>query len=62
MPWLLIVAASLVLHRPQQLHHTGLVAPWHVGSSRTGEQTGVSSIGRWAIHCTNQGSPFGTTC
>ena len=30
----------------------GLVAPWHVGSSRTRAQTHVACIGRWILnHC-----------
>ena len=36
----------------QQLQRTGLVAPWHVGSSRTRDQTCVPCIGRWILnHC-----------
>ena len=36
----------------QQLWHTGLVAPWHVGSSRTRARTCVPCIGRWILnHC-----------
>ena len=31
----------------QQLWHTGLVAPWHVGSSQTRDQT---CIGRWILY------------
>ena len=34
----------------QQLWHTGLVAPQHVGSSWTRNQTGVSCIGRWILY------------
>ena len=30
--------------------HKGLVAPQHVGSSRTGDQTRVSCIGRWILY------------
>ena len=38
--------------RAQQLWHTGLVAPWHVGSSRTRAQTRVPCLGRWTPnHC-----------
>ena len=36
----------------QQLWHTGLVAPWHVGSSRTRARTRVPCIGTWILnHC-----------
>ena len=36
----------------QQLWPMGLVAPWHVGSSRTRAQTRVSCIGRQSLnHC-----------
>ena len=36
----------------QQLWHTGLVAPWHVGSSRTRDQTNAPCIGRRILnHC-----------
>ena len=36
----------------QQLWHTGLVAPWHVGSSRTRAQTRVPCIDRRILnHC-----------
>ena len=36
----------------QQLWHTGLVAPRHVGSSQTRARTHVSSIGRQTLnHC-----------
>ena len=38
--------------RAQQLWCTGLVASWHVGSSRTRDQTGLPCIGRWML---NQG-------
>ena len=38
--------------RAQQLWHTGSVAPWRVGSSRTRAQTRVPCIGRWTFnHC-----------
>ena len=59
---LLIVVASLVAEhefkgtQAQSFWHTGLVAPWYVGSFWTGDQTCVSCIGRWILyHC--QGSP-----
>ena len=36
----------------QQLRRTGLVAPWHVGSSWTRARTPVPCIGRWILnHC-----------
>ena len=36
----------------QQLWRTGLVAPWHVRSSRTRAGTRVPCIGRWTLnHC-----------
>ena len=56
---LLIVVASLVAehrlqrHRLQQLWSTGLVAPWHVESSWTRDQTRAPCTGRQVlIHCT----------
>ena len=37
----------------QYLWRTGLVAPWHVGSSWTRARTRVPCIGRWILnHCT----------
>ena len=42
----------------QQLWHTGLVAPQHVGSSRTRAQTRVPCIGRQILsHCTTREVP-----
>ena len=42
----------------QQLWRTGLVAPRHVGSSRTRARTRVPCIGRRILnHCTTRGSP-----
>ena len=39
----------------QQLWQTGLVVPWHVGSSRTRAQTRVPCIGRRILnHCTTR--------
>ena len=36
----------------QYLWHTGLVVPWHVGSSQTRAPTSVPCIGRWILnHC-----------
>ena len=37
----------------QQLWHTGFVAPWHMGSSRTRARTHVPCIGR-RNHCTTR--------
>ena len=43
--------------RTQQLWHTGLVAPWHVGSFRA--QTCVPCINRWIlIHCATRKEPI----
>ena len=40
------------------LWRTGLVAPWHVGSSRTRARTRVPCIGRWILnHCTTTEAP-----
>ena len=33
----------------QQLWYTGLVPPWHVGSSWTGDRTHISCVGRWIL-------------
>ena len=42
----------------QQLWLTGLVVPWHVGSSRTGARTRVPCIGRRTLnHCTTREAP-----
>ena len=39
----------------QQLWHTGLVVPWHAGSSRTRARTRVPCIGRRILnHCTTR--------
>ena len=39
----------------QQLWRTRLLAPWHVGSSRTRIQACVPCIGRWILnHCTTR--------
>ena len=36
----------------------GLVAPWHVGSSQTRDQTCVPCIGRWILnHCATREVP-----
>ena len=45
-------ASLAVAHGLQQLWLTGLVAPWHVGSSRTRARTPVSCTGRQILkHC-----------
>ena len=42
----------------QQLWHTGLAAPWHVGSTRTRARTHVPCIGRQIVnHCTTREAP-----
>ena len=42
----------------QQLWRTGLVAPWHVGSSRTRARTHVPCIGRRILnHCATREAP-----
>ena len=42
----------------QQLWHTGLVVPRHVGSSRTRARTRVPCIGRQILnHCATRGAP-----
>ena len=54
---LLAAAASLVVEQ-QALEHvsfvscgaTGLVTPWHVGSSQTGDRTCVLCVGRWILN------------
>ena len=60
---LLIAVASLVAERglqqlwlagsrvqAQQLWHTGLVAPWHMGSSQHRDRTHGPCIGRWILN------------
>ena len=45
--------------RAQQLWCTGLAAPWHVGSSRTRDQTHVPCICRRILnHCTTREVPL----
>ena len=42
----------------QYLWHTGLVAPWHVGSSQTRARTRVPCIGRQTLnHCATREAP-----
>ena len=53
---LLIAVASLIAEYSlqgtwaQELWHTGLGAPWYVGSSWIRDQTHVSCIGRWILY------------
>ena len=66
---LLTVVASLVAEHglqarsscgtwAQWLWRTGLIAPWHVGSSRTRAQTHVPCIGRRILnHCATREAP-----
>jgi len=55
-----VVASPVAEHRPQSTWAsvaagTGLVAPQHLDSSQTGDQTRVPCIGRYAfIHCTSR--------
>ena len=47
----------------QQLWHTGLVAPQHVGSSQTRDRTHVPCIGRRILnHCATRGQPLYLFC
>ena len=39
----------------QQLRHTDLVVPWHVGSSPPRDQTRVPCFGRWSVPLSHQG-------
>ena len=43
----LVAEHRLLVHRLQQLWHTGSVAPWHVESSWTRDGTHTPHIGRW---------------
>ena len=45
-----LVAAPRLQSTGRQLWCTGLVAPQHVGSSRTRDRTRVSCIGRWILY------------
>ena len=63
LPWLLLLRStgsrcmcfSSCGARAQELWLTGLVAPWHVGSSRTRAQTHVPCLDRWILnHCTTR--------
>ena len=52
-------ASVVVAHRLQQLWHMGLVAPWHVKSSRTRARTPVPCIGRHILNqCATRGVPL----
>ena len=55
---LFVVVRGLLTAQSQQLWHTGLVAPQHVGSSGTRAQTCVPCIGRQVLnHCTTREVP-----
>ena len=45
-----------------QLWHTGLAAPWHVGSYQTRDRTRVPCIGRWILnHCPTKEVLYGVS-
>ena len=53
--WLLLLWSTGSRAQAQQLWRMGLVAPRHVGSSRTRARTCVTCIGRWIPnHCTTR--------
>ena len=56
-PWASAVVAWAIEHRLSHLGCTGLVAPWCMGSSWTGDQTHVFCIGRQIFFVSHQGSP-----
>ena len=47
--WLSSCSSWALEHR-FELWHTGLVAPWHMGSSWTRDRTHVSCIGGWTLY------------
>ena len=57
--WGLLTAAASLVVEQQALEHVsfvscgamGLVTPWHVRSSQTGDRTCVLCIGRWILNC-----------
>ena len=50
---------SIAVHGLRWLCHTGLVAPQHVESSWTRDQTPVPCLGRWIlIHCATRKVPY----
>ena len=54
-PWLQELCLAGSGAQAQELWCTGLVAPWHVGSSWTRARTCVPCIGRWILnHCTTR--------
>ena len=60
--WSWRVSSVVVAHglraQAQWLWRTGLVAQWHVGSSRTRARTHVPCTGRWILnHCTTKEAP-----
>ena len=65
--WLLLLQSMGSRHagfsscgtRAQQLWHTGLAAPRHVGSSQTRDRTHIPCTGRWILnHCTTREVPI----
>ena len=56
--WLLLLQSMGSRVQAQELWCTGLVAPRHVGSSRTRARTRVPCIGRWILnHCATKEAP-----
>ena len=47
LPWLLLLRSTGYRHGLQQLWHISLVAPWHVGCSRTRSGTCFCCIRKW---------------
>ena len=54
----LLWSTGSAVGRPQELWHTGLAAPWHVGSFRTRDHTHFPCMGRWIL---NHGPPRKST-
>ena len=58
-----VVVAPGSRAQAQQLWRTGLVAPWHVGSSQTRDRAHVPCIGRQILnHCTTREVPLFIFC
>ena len=55
--WLLLLQSTGSGAQAQWLQRSGLVAPWHVESSRIRDGTCVSCIGRWTLPLSHQESP-----
>ena len=53
-----VVAVPSSGAQAQELRRTGLVAPWHVGSSWTSAGTGVTCIGRRVVYHWPPRKPF----